>query len=219
MKYLKKNKISIEEGKEACEKEGIVLDLEEKKNDKRGRPKKEVKEVEVSKVVDLFAEMIDESMSMGMDMVNELEEAVVEEKGLEEEKSLKKEKVSKKEEKELNRLKKEEEKELKRIKKEEEKELKRVKKEEEKGLKKEKSVKKEEKNVEKEEEEEKKEEVKKVRVSLFEFEGKEYYLDSSSGVLYDPKTKEEIGIYCEKSKSIKELPEDSDSELEEEEYN
>jgi hypothetical protein len=57
---------------------------------------------------------------------------------------------------------------------------------------------------------------KKVTVTRFEFEGKKY-LKSSENILYDADTKEEMGIWCEDSKSIKALPEDEDDEEEEEE--
>jgi hypothetical protein len=43
------------------------------------------------------------------------------------------------------------------------------------------------------------------------------YLKSSSNILYDPSTKEEVGIWDPESKTIKELPED-DEEEEEEDY-
>ena len=59
-------------------------------------------------------------------------------------------------------------------------------------------------------------EKKKVSVTRFEFEGKKY-LKSSENILYDADTKEEMGIWCEETKSIKELPDDDDEE-EEEEY-
>lgn len=57
----------------------------------------------------------------------------------------------------------------------------------------------------------------KLTVTKFVHEGKEYF-KTADGVLYDPKTKEEVGVYCELTKSIKALPDDSDSELEEENY-
>ena len=54
----------------------------------------------------------------------------------------------------------------------------------------------------------------KVTVTRFEFEGKQY-LRSTENILYDPESKEEMGIFCEETKSIKALPE---GECEEEEY-
>ena len=56
-----------------------------------------------------------------------------------------------------------------------------------------------------------------MTVTRFEFEGKKY-LKSSENILYDAETKEEMGIWCEESKSIKELPEDDEEEMEEEDY-
>jgi hypothetical protein len=43
------------------------------------------------------------------------------------------------------------------------------------------------------------------------------YLKSSTNILYDPATKEEVGIWDPETKSIKPLPEEEDEE-EEEEY-
>jgi hypothetical protein len=56
----------------------------------------------------------------------------------------------------------------------------------------------------------------KVSVTRIQIAGKAY-LKSSSNILYDPATKEEIGIWDPESKTIKELPED-DEEVEEEDY-
>ena len=56
---------------------------------------------------------------------------------------------------------------------------------------------------------------KKVQVDRIVIDGKEY-LKSSENILYDEKTKEEMGIYCEETKTI--LPIPDDEEEEEEEY-
>ena len=56
----------------------------------------------------------------------------------------------------------------------------------------------------------------KVSVSRIQIAGKAY-LKSSTNILYDPATKEEVGIWDPVSKSIKELPEE-DVEEEEEDY-
>ena len=56
----------------------------------------------------------------------------------------------------------------------------------------------------------------KVSVSRIQISGKAY-LKSSTNILYDPVTKEEVGIWDPESKTIKELP-DEDEEEEEEEY-
>jgi chemotaxis protein histidine kinase CheA len=56
----------------------------------------------------------------------------------------------------------------------------------------------------------------KVSVTRIQIAGKAY-LKSSTNILYDPATKEEIGLWDPESKTIKELPEE-DEEVEEEEY-
>ena len=57
----------------------------------------------------------------------------------------------------------------------------------------------------------------KVSVSKITIEGKEY-LKSAANILYDPATKEEMGLYDPISKTMKELPEDDEEEEEEEDY-
>jgi hypothetical protein len=61
------------------------------------------------------------------------------------------------------------------------------------------------------------EQPKKVTVTRVTIDGKKY-LKSSTNILYDPDTKEEVGMYDPITKSIVALPEDSDEEEEEEEY-
>ena len=56
--------------------------------------------------------------------------------------------------------------------------------------------------------------VKKVTVSRIEFKGKKY-LKSENNMLYNPETREEVGIWDPETKTIKELPEDEDEEEEE----
>jgi len=56
----------------------------------------------------------------------------------------------------------------------------------------------------------------KVSVTRIQIAGKAY-LKSSTNILYDPATKEEIGLWDPESKTIKELPEE-DEEVEEEDY-
>ena len=58
---------------------------------------------------------------------------------------------------------------------------------------------------------------KKVTVKRITIEGKQY-LKTAENLLYDPETKEEVGIYNEATNSIKALPEDSDDEIEEDGY-
>jgi chemotaxis protein histidine kinase CheA len=54
----------------------------------------------------------------------------------------------------------------------------------------------------------------KVSVSRIQISGKQY-LKSSNNILYDPETKEELGLWDPVSKTIKELPEDDEEEVEE----
>lgn len=54
----------------------------------------------------------------------------------------------------------------------------------------------------------------KVSVSRIQIAGKQY-LKSSNNILYDPETKEELGLWDPVSKTIKELPEDDEEEQEE----
>lgn len=237
--YLKKEKKSVEEAKEIAEKEGWFLpeiEISENKveKDKRGRPKKDAKEVSAEKVVDLFAGMVaevSEESGLGSDSDSDtdmLSEMMGNMSVVDEEKEGKKNKAKKADEK----AKKEQEKALEKAKKEQEKALKeqeKAKKEEEKALKEQEKAKKAAEKEKKEQEKGKKEPEKaksvasvepekvKLTVTKFTHEGKEYF-KTANGLLYDPKTKEEVGMYCEATKSIKALPDDSDSELEEEEY-
>ena len=201
------------------------------KREKRGRPKKAKKEVESGNVKDLFAELIgevdvvDDVVELVNDVVvNELVNDVVVKENKPEKKQLEKE--AKKAEKEA---KKEAKKESKKAEKEAEKEAKKESKKLEK-----KEAKKLEKESKKEAKKAKKaenlvqpfpkvdlaqpfpndEDSVKVTVTRFEFEGKQY-LRSTENILYDPDSKEEMGIFCEETKSIKALPE---GECEEEEY-
>ena len=54
----------------------------------------------------------------------------------------------------------------------------------------------------------------KVSVSRIQIAGKQY-LKSSNNILYDPETKEELGLWDPVSKTIKDLPEDDEEEQEE----
>jgi hypothetical protein len=58
---------------------------------------------------------------------------------------------------------------------------------------------------------------KKVTVKRITIEGKQY-LKTADNLLYDPDTKEEMGIYDAATDSIKALPEDDDDEIEEDGY-
>lgn len=57
----------------------------------------------------------------------------------------------------------------------------------------------------------------KVSVSRIQIAGVAY-LKSSTNILYNPQTKEEVGLWDPESKSIKPLPDDEESEAEEEDY-
>ena len=65
-----------------------------------------------------------------------------------------------------------------------------------------------------EEEEEEKPKPTKVKVSRFTVKGKEYLKNIETNVLYNEKTREEIGIWNPKTKTIEEIPDDYDSEEE-----
>jgi hypothetical protein len=209
--FEKKNK------KENKEKEGV------ESTGKKGRPKKEKKEVEVVK--DIFAELVEDTISNVEVAVEKVEVAVEKVEVVEEkvEVVVKKAKKEKKVEftEEIDEKNKEEEKKAKKANKKllEEAKAKALKEEEEaKALKKKKEEEEAKAKLLEEEEKAKEEKPQKVTVTRFEFEGKKY-LKSSENILYDPETKDEMGIWCEESKSIKELPEEEDDEeMEEEEY-
>jgi hypothetical protein len=55
---------------------------------------------------------------------------------------------------------------------------------------------------------------KKVTVKRITIEGKQY-LKTADNLLYDPETKEEMGIYDPVLNTIKQLPDDSEDELDE----
>ena len=56
-----------------------------------------------------------------------------------------------------------------------------------------------------------------VKVSRIQIAGKSY-LKTSNNLLYNPETKEEVGIWDPDTKTIKPLPEEEDEEEQEEEY-
>ena len=58
---------------------------------------------------------------------------------------------------------------------------------------------------------------KKVTVTRITIEGIQY-LKTTENLLYNPETKEEVGIYDPETQTIKPLPEESDDELDEDEY-
>ena len=57
---------------------------------------------------------------------------------------------------------------------------------------------------------------KKVTVKRITIDGKQY-LKTGENLLYDPETKEEMGIYDPVTNTIKDLPDDSEDELSEDE--
>jgi len=178
------------------------------KKDKKEKKEKEVKEVKV----DLFAELAIESENNEVVVNEEKKKTPKKSKKVEftETENVNEEKEKKKSKAKVALVEDEE-----KAKKEAEKEAEeKAKKEAEEKAKKEAEEKAEK---EKEEAEKKDADKKKVSVTRFEFEGKKY-LKSSENILYDADTKEEMGIWCEDLKSIKELPEEDDEEMEEEEY-
>jgi hypothetical protein len=58
---------------------------------------------------------------------------------------------------------------------------------------------------------------KKVTVKRITIDGKQY-LKTADNLLYDPETKEEMGIYDPETNTIKELPDDDEDEVEEDGY-
>jgi len=136
------------------------------------------------------------------------------------------------EEKQAKEAKKEAEKQAKEAKKEAEKQAKEAKKEAEKlqkeAEKKQKEAEKkqkeeaenkqkeEEKKDDEDEEDEEKEPAEKVKVCRIQINKKNYLIDKSTNILYDPVTKEEVGVWNEDTKTIEELPEEDDDQLDEE---
>jgi len=59
---------------------------------------------------------------------------------------------------------------------------------------------------------------KKMGVVKIEIDGITYYLNKETKIVYDPKTKEEVGTYDEDNKKLIPLPEEEDEEIEEEGY-
>jgi chemotaxis protein histidine kinase CheA len=202
-----------------------VLETVTKKEKKTKEPKESKEEKEAKKKV------LEEEKEAKKKALEEEKEA--KKKAAEEEKEAKKKAAE--EEKEAKKKALEEEKEAKKKALEEEKEAKKKALEEEKEAKKlAKETKKQEKvksssesSSKKVVEEKAKESVAvveevvevaaKVQVEEFTFEGVTYW-KSSENILYDPTTQDTMGIWCDKTKSILPAPEESDDELDEEEY-
>jgi hypothetical protein len=232
-KLMKNKKWTEEEVREEAEKCNKVIEdsdfiRKEKIVEKRGRPKKAAKEVESTGITDLFANVLEETEELVIEPLEAIEDEKVSKKAEKEAakaaKDAEKEaaKAAKDAEKEAAKAAREAEKEAKKKTKEAKpKEAKEAKPKEAKEAKpkeaKEAKPKeaKEAKPKEKETKEKKAEPAtKKVQVDRVIIDGKEY-LKSNENILYDEKTKDEVGIYCEKTKSILPLPDD---EEEEEEY-
>ena len=223
--FLNKLKLSINTAVEEATKLNITIPIEHFdiiKTDKKskGRPKKINSNVE-TKAVDLFSKLSDDTE---FDIIEDDEE----EKSEPLEKEIKEVKVVKAkltdEEKEIKKAQLEEE----RAKKKAEREQKLAQEKAEKAA--EKELKRQTEMAEKAAEKAKQEQVKecnnfeapqqkeepkatKVTVSKIQICGK-IYLKSSANILYDPDTKEEIGIYDPETKTIKDLPDDDDEEEE-----
>ena len=208
----------------------VVKEKVLKEKDNRGRPKKAPMEVESNVPVDLFATIVNEVImeksekDVVDDLIAGLETMNVEEKVVDKKEVYRLKKAEEKAEKEAKREAEKAEKEAKRQAEKAERESKReankAKKESDKGLKKAKKASKSEEKEEVlvEEDKELSEPSSKVeKVVRFEHNGVKYY-KSLENILYDPVTKNEVGIWCEDSKSIKELPEEDEAELEEEGY-
>ena len=228
LKVLEKLKLT----KEAALAEGNRLNLEineahltelvKEKKITRGRPKKSKKIVEAENVTDLFAKLtadvVEEESTV---VVEESNEAIKKKKTKlsEEEKEAKKaelvaEKEAKKLEKEAKLAGEKEAKKAELEAKKVEREEKRNQEKAEKAAAKKTTTKKETKKQVVEEVVEEAKTPEKVTVTRATINGK-LYLRSSNNILYDPESKEEIGLWDPESKSIKELP---DEEEEEEEY-
>ena len=219
VKLMKKKGWELEDVKREAENKNWKLDEEHLENtkEKRGRPKKEKKEVESTGITDLFANIVAETKEELIEVLKEEKvdkaEAVEKQKAeaVEKEALKKAQAEAAKEAKEaLKEAKQKAAKEAKEALKED----KKADKEAKEGLKKDKKA--EAVVVEKVEAVKKVEEVArpKITVSRIEIEGKKY-LKSSENILYDPETKEEMGIWNEEKKIIMPLPDD---EEEEEEY-
>ena len=235
-KVLEKAKMTKEQSLEEACKLSIVINPEhfvvaEKKKSRvaKGRPKKAVGAVEAADVTDLFAKLTAE----GDEEVAEEAEPVAKAK---KSKLSDEEKSAKKAALEAERAAKKAERESKVAEEKAEREAKRKAEVEEKKANK--ALEKEAKKTEKKAKSKKADspvaapaapvaspadpvaspaDPSKIKVKRIYIKGKEY-LKSSTNVLYNPETKEEIGIYDEATDSIKPLPEEESDEEEEEEY-
>jgi hypothetical protein len=201
VKIMKKHNLTREQVEEIVGEEMDDIHFEEPIVKKT---KKNNKVIEADGVEDLFEKLVGEEE----EEEEEEQQPVVQDKKAEEKKAKEQKRLEREAEKEQKRLQKEAEKKQR----EAEKEQKRLQKEAEK---KQKEVEKKQKEVEKEEEdEEEEEESKKVTVTRITINGKKY-LKTNTNILYNPETREEVGIYDPITKTIQELPEEEEEEEEE----
>jgi hypothetical protein len=230
LKVLEKLKISVETALEEGKNSGLEIDevhltnIVKSKDSKmsRGRPKKAKTVVEAEGVSDLFAKL---TADVSEDVPESKQEVVLKKSKLsDEEKALKKAALieAKEAEKEARKLEKEAklalEKEAKKAEleaKKAEREAKRNQEKAEKAAAKAASKKESKKKPPVEEKAVVQEEAKpeKVTVTRMQINGKAY-LKSSNNILYDPETKEEVGLWDQESKTIKELPDEEEEEEE-----
>ena len=204
--FLNKLNLSINTAVEEAAKLNITIPMEHFdiiKTDKKskGRPKKIISNME-AKAVDLFSKLSDDTEFNIIEDDEEVKEVkevkVVKAKLTDEEKEIKKAQL------EEERAKKKAEREQKLA---QEKAQKKEAEQTAKALEKEKEKVKECDNFEAPQQ------TTKVSVSKIQILGKKY-LKSSVNILYDPDTKEEIGIWDPETNTIKDLPEDDDEEEE-----
>ena len=234
VKLIKKLNLTLEQVSEETGKTGKTIPEEHlvvvEKKFARGRPKKvnAVETDDLSVVSDLFSKLSVEKKQDLEELVEEEEE--VEEEELESPVKTKKSKLSE-DEKAEKKAALEAEKEAKKLALETEKAEKKAALEAEKAQKKEaeKAERQAKRDAEKTQKKEKKVDEKekvdepvanpaeKVKVTRIQISGKSY-LKTTNNLLYNPETKEEVGIWDPDTKTIKPLPEEEDEEEQEEEY-
>jgi hypothetical protein len=219
--------------------ESSFFEIPEKKGS--GRPKKSVTIAEIDELTDHFANLTAEDPTENKSKKAKLTEeekaqkkAELERERNEKAEMRKQELEQKKVEREVEKAKKEAEKAAEKAKKEAEKAAEKAKKEAEKAKKEAEKAKKDAEKAKKDAEKAKKEAAKKpeekpaekpaekpeekpagekTKVKKIKIEGKEYFLAVATNILYDPATKEEVGIF--KDGKIEPLPEEDDEEVEE----
>jgi len=225
-KEIKKAQLEQERANRKAEREQkLIAEKEEKEAKRIAEKEKKDAEKEAEKEAKRLAEIAEKEKKIAEKEAKRLAEIAEKEKK-EAEKEAKRladiaekekkiaEKEAEKEAKRIEKEKKEAEKEAKKLEKEKKDSSKKTPKQEEKKVE---TPKQEEKKVETPKQEETKTEtptklsVKKIQI------GDKIYLKSSVNILYDPDTKEEVGLWNPETKTIEELPEE-DEEEEEDEY-